>query len=1537
MVENKKRVYRLNVPFLKKMIYLGVGSIFLIGGVHVLHSRQVHRNAELLFRLADDAEQAGKENLALTYLGQYTRLRKDDLEGLKRYARLISKDTESFRSQQAAFMASEQILRMDPTDDEFRRKAADIAIKMQRFQDAIIHIEELIKLHKGDAEVEHMQGRCYNGMGDYRKSSEALLRAIEQDNTKIDYYMGLINLVLTRSTSLKLTEIDPIHEEDVSNTTVAERLVSQMVENGLPKYEAYLARAKYQIRSQKLAEAQDDIDQALKLAGHEPDVLIAGIELAILRADEERSMAKKEESDAILEQARELARTGLGLSEQNMRFYVLLAEIERGEGRIDESLKIVMQGIAELQNQQALSGVDRLNKLGEAERQLLFAQADLIISQAKADDGTIDESKLSVAQEIIGQLRETLIMEALIDFLEGRILVERELWNDASLLLERTRGKLTRFPSVMQRIDLMLSQCYIQLDNPDANLNVFKRAQNSYPLWVPARLGYASALARVNRIDESIGAYVGLMGYPGVSETVAQLLIARQASLPSSRRDWSAVGKFLDAIETRADSDKESAEIAVIKSQYRYYQDEFDDALKTLEEAQKQYPDELVIWTNLIEFQAHRTDLEPNERTERAKTLLKEALDKFGDTYELRLVQIGLIARSTGEDVIEKLKTMEEGLDAYSDDERLQVLDALISAYQRYGTRDRIAPLIQSMIDIRPKDIEYRLKMIEFAGRQGDDNAVAEHIRVIREVEGPGGPCGNYVEASQLIYQATRERKLGDNIKRARELLMETAKKRPAWYDIPRTQGILEELVGNFDEAFDYYNRAIALGDRSHESILRMIQYLYEKQRYGEADRELRRLIEEDPSLMTGQLARLGWRIAWEREQFEQALGMAVNVAEDSEDYRDQLWVSQLRQVRGLDSAEVEAPLRKAISMAPDAPDVWLSLIGFLVREQRIEEAEVAIGQAESALPKEVLREALGRCFELVGDTDKAEEQYRKDVDDEPTNVARLIRLSDFYIRYGRLKDAELFLNRIVDPKTKAQDFAVAWARRRQALQIASSRRFDDTARALELLESNIRDRKYETVADLRAEAAIRANGITHHDHLAAIETYEQIAAYSPLSQAEMFRLAHLYKLTANWPKCRDLLQLLIADKSDDMILLSFYISSLIELDDSLEAEVWLRQMEQKFPNGIMTKKLRARLLAANGRPKEAADLLLKYFADSSADSSEETLTGLIEQGNAKGAIEILQKFVSDTNPALSQEVLDEGEKLLNEGQTDDALERLRGFLQMADVSSDLRIAGLRSTADLLVSMEQYEAAEQMYRDYISQSGSFDAHLQLAVFLAQLGRIPEALAICDDQWAKAPGDAVARASLAIVECVGDQPKVQQVVEQHLLDSIRQHPRMAWQKLSLARLRELQNRYPDAIAQYRDVLNIEPHNLWAMNNLAYDLSLVQQDLDQALSLINQGIQITGPLPELLDTRAEVYLARNELPKAIDDLTRLIESAPSPMYYYHLAEAYWKSNDLKNARKLFEQAKSSGFSSDRLGPLEKQRYQKFESALLRESQT
>ena len=47
--------------------------------------------------------------------------------------------------------------------------------------------------------------------------------------------------------------------------------------------------------------------------------------------------------------------------------------------------------------------------------------------------------------------------------------------------------------------------------------------------------------------------------------------------------------------------------------------------------------------------------------------------------------------------------------------------------------------------------------------------------------------------------------------------------------------------------------------------------------------------------------------------------------------------------------------------------------------------------------------------------------------------------------------------------------------------------------------------------------------------------------------------------------------------------------------------------------------------------------------------------------------------------------------------------------------------------------------------------------------------------------------------------------------------------------------------------------------WRMNNLAVLLALQKRDLNEVRQLVEKAIEITGPLPALLDSRATVYLA------------------------------------------------------------------------------
>src|SRR5207302_1233544 len=94
----------------------------------------------------------------------------------------------------------------------------------------------------------------------------------------------------------------------------------------------------------------------------------------------------------------------------------------------------------------------------------------------------------------------------------------------------------------------------------------------------------------------------------------------------------------------------------------------------------------------------------------------------------------------------------------------------------------------------------------------------------------------------------------------------------------------------------------------------------------------------------------------------------------------------------------------------------------------------------------------------------------------------------------------------------------------------------------------------------------------------------------------------------------------------------------------------------------------------------------------------------------------------------------------------------------------------------------------------------------------------------------------------------------------------------------------------------------------MNNLAYLLAYRAEKTAEAMSLINRAIDLAGQVPDLLDTRALIYMKLGTPQRALNDLDNAIQDAPSASLYFHRAQAQRLSDrigaiaSLKKAREL-----------------------------------
>ena len=149
--------------------------------------------------------------------------------------------------------------------------------------------------------------------------------------------------------------------------------------------------------------------------------------------------------------------------------------------------------------------------------------------------------------------------------------------------------------------------------------------------------------------------------------------------------------------------------------------------------------------------------------------------------------------------------------------------------------------------------------------------------------------------------------------------------------------------------------------------------------------------------------------------------------------------------------------------------------------------------------------------------------------------------------------------------------------------------------------------------------------------------------------------------------------------------------------------------------------------------------------------------------------------------------------------------------------------------------------------------------------------------------------------------------------------------------ALASLRERQKRFQEAEALYAQVVKQGQGNAisLSLNNLAWLKALRGVDLPEALELINKATANPGqiPVPELLDTRAVIYLKLGNVQKAIDDLNQAITLKPTAAKYFHLAQAYLQAGNKPAAVEALSKARPKGTTPDGLHPLEAPAYQQF----------
>jgi tetratricopeptide (TPR) repeat protein len=515
-----------------------------------------------------------------------------------------------------------------------------------------------------------------------------------------------------------------------------------------------------------------------------------------------------------------------------------------------------------------------------------------------------------------------------------------------------------------------------------------------------------------------------------------------------------------------------------------------------------------------------------------------------------------------------------------------------------------------------------------------------------------------------------------------------------------------------------------------------------------------------------------------------------------------------------------------------------------------------------------------------------AETMYRAVYDAAPDDFQRVQQLAAFYMgpvyqRPDRKVKATPLINKLLragaEGKLPAGDSNLSWARRMAAKLLSLTGDYPNLVKASNLLASNSKD-GILPVEDKLALAEILASRPEPVSRFKAIALLEEASQLQPLSEQAEIVLGELYYATSSdWQKYRSKMESIIGHYPNSVLALDTYVRKLLNRNDKSsldQAAKYVDRLNKLNPGGTATFELTVRLANKIGRQEEVRKALVR---------------------------------------------------------------RLPDFKKTKDFPAD-QMAMLEKLAELLVELNDLDTAEMIYRELAARSP--DKVYPLAKFLGMhrdpsqcfeelnkvysMDTLPEVLNV---------GVGVSRERR---DKVGD--KFDGELQRWLDAGLRENPDSITLLVIQADLYDLQKKYDEAAAVYRDLLKrndlVGIRRAVVLNNLSYLLALegsaAAADLD-AMKLVQEAAQIMGPNSDILDTRAVVFISRNQFKQAIDDLNFSVTDGATASKYFHKARAHFGANQKSAAVDAWKKAEELGLNRDAINRMEHGLYDELKSKI------
>jgi tetratricopeptide (TPR) repeat protein len=1041
------------------------------------------------------------------------------------------------------------------------------------------------------------------------------------------------------------------------------------------------------------------------------------------------------------------------------------------------------------------------------------------------------------------------------------------------------------------------------------------------------------------------------------------------------KRDWTPVDKMLDEIEHQWSM---TPNLAVLKAEVLLAKDSPEEAQKLLEHCSADFPKSAQLWLALIRLPIYLADkamdpIEKEKEWKQASDYIDRAEQNLGDQAMLRSTRGSLAILRKGPQQVAVLKKLGENLDKMTDVEKTQLWSNLGTLSVQANDLDSARSYFRLVAEKDPKNISVRCFLCELNLRlyeKGQTPDLQELDKRLGEIEQLGGRGPNWLYAKAIRTLVQSNEKDPELLLEARGYLQDALEVRRNWSAPAVLAGKICELQKEPDQALDFYIRAIyQMGERDNDVIRRTVKLLLPRRHVVEA-KQLFDYLEKQKSPLLAEMNQDYVYVKVFTKVFtgdiaEAAKEVEKSVAADSQKYEEFLHQGQFYGVLAgrlalmaqaakrdwtTDPEVIQMAQRavnslsKACSANPRADEVWIAIIKLLVDVGQADRARPLIADAERSLKGEETPITLAICWELLNEAAKAQAdeaaqavrvaqaeegttnaapqnserqrqlatfreekaqlakhqaqlaasyaanaqvKYEEAAKAYPQKTRVLRQVAAFYLKIHKADQAELLLNKIISLQSPATLTDVCWARRNLALILKSRGDFDHFCQGMALIDENLRS-KAASIEDKRERVYFLIVDPRKEKIGEAIQAMEELVKGTDATPEDNLDLAKLYLKKGDWDNYSKRMHSVLGAQKGVVppAILVFYITTLLEKKELDDADNWLRTLEKTAPNLFDTVRLRAEYQFLRGTTTKKATEASVFY---------------------KAAGDLAMAFLD--NPDAQPK--DRGQQLLLVAQV------MEGF------GDRLKAEGKR-----VVAKEFGDKAETLFESQRSKTVSQAGDIYYAAYLARQKRVRECLELLELCSGKYPPERLYSTAFILVHSKAANADQYQQLEQILVAANKSNSVIPL-LLVLADLHTQQGQYDKSIADCREILAKDPRNYPALNNLGIGLARSAlgidparsaQILDEALKLVNDALAISGPMAEVLDSRAVVHIARQEFEQALEDLAAAIKDDGAAEQYFHQAWAYLLAGKKTEASAAFAQAMKKGLDRKDLDPRE-----------------